>query len=84
MTPRPASPAIPEPRPLVGFYGDDFTGSTDAMETLASQGLTVLLFLRSPDASEVALARRHYSGVGIAGTSRSQGPVLDGPTPARR
>jgi 3-oxoisoapionate kinase len=60
-------------RPLVAFYGDDFTGSTDAMEALASQGLEVLLFLRTPTDDESALARERYACVGIAGTSRSRG-----------
>lgn len=60
-------------RPLVAFYGDDFTGSTDAMEALASQGLDVLLFLRTPTDAETALARERYECVGIAGTSRSHG-----------
>ena len=60
-------------RPLVGFYGDDFTGSTDAMEALAAQGIDVLLFLRTPTDEESALAREHHAAVGIAGMSRSQG-----------
>ena len=28
-----------EPKLLLAFYGDDFTGSTDAMEALAKSGL---------------------------------------------
>lgn len=70
-------------RPLVGFYGDDFTGSTDAMEALASQGLDVLLFLRTPSDAETALARERYACVGIAGTSRSHGVAwMDAQLPA--
>lgn len=63
----------PPSRPLVGFYGDDFTGSTDAMEALAVQGVDVLLFLRTPTDDECALARERHAAVGIAGTSRSHG-----------
>lgn len=70
-------------RPLVGFYGDDFTGSTDAMEALASQGVDVLLFLRTPTDEESALAREHHTAVGIAGMSRSQGVTwMDAQLPA--
>ena len=31
-------------RPLFSFYGDDFTGSTDALEALASNGVQQALF----------------------------------------
>ena len=33
---------------LLAFYGDDFTGSTDAMEALALSGLRTVLFLSPP------------------------------------
>ena len=33
---------------LLAFYGDDFTGSTDAMEALALSGLRTVLFLSAP------------------------------------
>ena len=32
----------------LAFYGDDFTGSTDALEVLAFAGLRTALFLRPP------------------------------------
>ena len=36
-------------RPLrLAFYGDDFTGSTDALEVLAFSGLRCALFLSVP------------------------------------
>ena len=60
-------------RPLIGYYGDDFTGSTDVMEALASNGVATVLFLKVPDA---ALLSR-FAGVrafGLAGTSRSETP----------
>ena len=50
-------------RPLVGFYGDDFTGSTDAMEALASQGQDVLLLLRTPTDGETAKRRWRASAM---------------------
>ncbi|MEH7119213.1 four-carbon acid sugar kinase family protein [Neobacillus vireti] len=58
---------------LLGFYGDDFTGSTDAMEALASNGYRTILFLEppSPDMLE------NFKGVqciGVPGTSRAKNP----------
>ena len=32
----------------LAFYGDDFTGSTDALEVLAFAGLRCALFLKPP------------------------------------
>jgi uncharacterized protein YgbK (DUF1537 family) len=55
------------------FYGDDFTGSTDALEALAANGLPTVLFLRLPSADDL----RKFAGcraVGIAGESRSRSP----------
>jgi uncharacterized protein YgbK (DUF1537 family) len=60
-------------RPLISYYGDDFTGSTDVMEALASNGVETVLFLKEPDAvllSRFATAR----AFGLAGTSRSETP----------
>ncbi len=60
-------------RPLISYYGDDFTGSTDVMEALSSNGVETVLFLKVPDA---ALSSR-FSGArafGLAGTSRSETP----------
>src|SRR4051794_4162456 len=34
---------------LLAWYGDDFTGSTDALEALASNGVRSVLFLTQPD-----------------------------------
>lgn len=58
---------------LIGFYGDDFTGSTDAMEVTAFAGLRTVLFTRIPDAETMARFDG-YDVVGIAGTSRAQSP----------
>ncbi|WFU06597.1 four-carbon acid sugar kinase family protein (plasmid) [Rhizobium sp. CB3171] len=58
---------------LISYYGDDFTGSTDVMEALASNGVPTVLFLGIPDA---ALLERFKQcrAIGIAGTSRSETP----------
>ena len=37
------------PNRLIAWYGDDFTGSTDALEALASNGLRAVLFLHQPE-----------------------------------
>lgn len=59
--------------PLIAFYGDDFTGSTDALECLAATGLRSMLFVDVPTPEMLA----QYEGlqaVGIAGNSRSLTP----------
>ena len=43
---------------LVAFYGDDFTGSTAAMEVLAFAGLPTVLFLDTPTAEQAGALRR--------------------------
>ncbi len=60
-------------KPLIAFYGDDFTGSTDALECLAAAGLRAVLFTAVPSAS--LLARfEGLRAVGIAGDSRGLTP----------
>jgi uncharacterized protein YgbK (DUF1537 family) len=62
------------PAPLqFSFYGDDFTGSTDALEALALSGVPTVLFLRVPDESDLA-AFPECRALGIAGDSRSRSP----------
>ncbi|TRZ40504.1 four-carbon acid sugar kinase family protein [Niallia circulans] len=56
---------------LLAFYGDDFTGSTDAMEMLALQGYRTVLFLDPPDPEELRLNYPDVDCIGIAGISRS-------------
>ncbi len=71
------------PRPVLSFYGDDFTGSTDVMEVLASNGLDTLLFLHRPEAKDIAVACERFAAIGIAGISRSQGVAwMDAELPA--
>jgi uncharacterized protein YgbK (DUF1537 family) len=58
---------------LFCYYGDDFTGSTDALEALASNGIPTVLFLEAP--SDEMLARfPKCRAIGIAGESRSRDP----------
>ncbi|WP_229720140.1 four-carbon acid sugar kinase family protein [Oceanobacillus neutriphilus] len=58
-------------RLILGFYGDDFTGSTDAMEALDQYGLKTILFLKIPN--EKMMERfQDVDCVGVAGTARAK------------
>lgn len=48
---------------LVSYYGDDFTGSTDVMEALASNGVETVLFLDLPRPELLARFRDRKSVV---------------------
>ncbi|MEO5562708.1 MAG: four-carbon acid sugar kinase family protein, partial [Chitinophagaceae bacterium] len=59
---------------LLAFYGDDFTGSTDALEFLTRAGAKTMLFIEPP--SKAVLAK--YPGLnafGVAGRTRSMSPA---------
>jgi uncharacterized protein YgbK (DUF1537 family) len=58
---------------LLSFYGDDFTGSTDALESLARAGVRTVLFTEPPTDAQLA---RHpdLRAFGVAGTTRSMPP----------
>jgi uncharacterized protein YgbK (DUF1537 family) len=58
---------------LFAYYGDDFTGSTDALEALAANGVRTVLFLGVPSAARCEQFG-DYDAVGIAGESRSRDP----------
>jgi uncharacterized protein YgbK (DUF1537 family) len=58
---------------LLTFYGDDFTGSTDAMESLARAGIRTILFLKPPT-PEVLAGFEGVGAVGVAGDSRAMTP----------
>jgi 3-oxoisoapionate kinase len=65
--------ATPNPL-LLAYYGDDFTGSTDALESLAQAGLRTVLFLQPPTPEQLAL----FPGLrafGISGGSRTMSPA---------
>ncbi|MCA9199235.1 MAG: four-carbon acid sugar kinase family protein [Planctomycetales bacterium] len=57
----------------IAFYGDDFTGSTDALEWLARANLRSQLFLQPPHLQEIEPSE--YDAIGIAGFSRSLPPA---------
>jgi 3-oxoisoapionate kinase len=59
--------------PLVAFYGDDYTGSSAAMEALTFAGLDTVLFLATPTPERLR-AFGAYRGIGIAGVARSRDP----------
>jgi uncharacterized protein YgbK (DUF1537 family) len=58
---------------VMTYYGDDFTGPTDVMESLTTNGLPTVLFLSPPNDDEMARFPG-YRAVGVAGISRSQPP----------
>lgn len=64
--------ALPEGR-LLAYYGDDFTGSTDAMEAMTAAGVPTALFLEMP--TPEALQRFPQARcIGLAGSSRGRSP----------
>ena len=60
------------PSRVISWYGDDFTGSTDALEALAPN-MPSVLFLRRPDDHFFAQFA-DYAAFGLAGSSRSESP----------
>ncbi|WP_136066494.1 four-carbon acid sugar kinase family protein [Modicisalibacter radicis] len=56
---------------LIAYYGDDLTGSTDALEALSSRGVPTVLFTAIPDAAQLARFAE-CRAIGLAGTSRSE------------
>jgi uncharacterized protein YgbK (DUF1537 family) len=58
---------------LLTFYGDDFTGSTDALEQLTLAGIRTALFIQPPTPAQL----KKFSGlqaIGVAGKTRSLAP----------
>ncbi|MDQ7879186.1 four-carbon acid sugar kinase family protein [Microbacterium sp. QXD-8] len=62
-------------RARVAFYGDDFTGSVDALLQFARRGWTGRLFTGLPDAETLRRAADEVDVVGVAGISRSLAPT---------
>ena len=60
--------------PVYGWYGDDFTGATDTLATLAQGGLRALLLLGLPDAARLARLGP-LDALGLAGASRAMAPA---------
>src|SRR5688572_23342697 len=65
---------------LLTYYGDDFTGSTDALEALSRGGVRTVLFMEPPTRELVAAYLATSDGaqgpaaVGLAGMSRAMTP----------
>ena len=60
-------------RLLMAFYGDDFTGSTDALEFLSRAGIKTVLFIAPPTKEQL----QRYKGlqaIGVAGMTRAMSP----------
>lgn len=57
-----------------GWYGDDFTGATDTLATLAERGWRALLFLGIPTPAQREAAGP-LDAIGIAGATRTMAPA---------
>jgi 3-oxoisoapionate kinase len=60
---------------LLAFYGDDLTGSTDALEFICRAGAKALLFLKPPTVDQL----KTFPGLqafGVAGRARSLSPEM--------
>ena len=67
---------------LFAYYGDDFTGSTDAMEVLEWGGIRTMLFMEAPAPEQLAAQFPDVQAIGIAGVGRSLSPdEMDGVLP---
>jgi uncharacterized protein YgbK (DUF1537 family) len=58
---------------LLTFYGDDFTGSTDAMEQLTLAGVRTMLFVEPPTPAQLKRFP-NLKAVGVAGMTRAMSP----------
>ncbi len=58
----------------LAWYGDDFTGASDTLATLAAAGLRAVLFPRVPTPAQVERAGP-LDALGVAGTARALDPV---------
>lgn len=59
---------------LLTFYGDDFTGSTDVLESLALNGVETVLFFEPPDPGDLE-SFEGVQAIGVAGRSRTMSPA---------
>ena len=60
---------------LLAFYGDDLTGSTDALEFICRAGAKAVLFLKPPTAGDLS-AFPGLQAFGVAGRARSLSPAM--------
>jgi uncharacterized protein YgbK (DUF1537 family) len=58
---------------LLAFYGDDFTGSTDALEFICRAGARAVLFIEPPTSEQLS-AYPDLDAFGVAGRTRSLPP----------
>ncbi|MBF9221192.1 four-carbon acid sugar kinase family protein [Hymenobacter ruricola] len=58
---------------LLAYYGDDFTGSTDALEFLSRAGARTALFIEPPTPAQLA-AYPGLDAIGVAGLTRAMAP----------
>ena len=58
---------------LIAYYGDDFTGSTDALEVLCMAGAETILFIEPPSTEQIA-AHPTIQAIGVAGKTRAMDP----------
>ena len=58
----------------LAFYGDDFTGATDALEQLTLAGIRTALFIAPPTPKQIAQFK-DLQAIGVAGMTRSMTPV---------
>ena len=58
---------------LLTFYGDDFTGSTDALEQLTLAGVRAALFIAPPKQRQLARFK-NLQAIGVAGMTRALTP----------
>ena len=65
---------IKDNRLLMAFYGDDFTGSTDALEFLTRAGAKTVLFIEPPTTAQLA-KYTDLQAIGVAGRSRTMTPA---------
>ncbi|MCH5597841.1 four-carbon acid sugar kinase family protein [Niabella ginsengisoli] len=54
----------------LAFYGDDFTGSTDALEFICKAGAKAVLFIEAPATSQIQRFGQ-LDAIGVAGKTRS-------------
>lgn len=59
---------------LLAYYGDDFTGSTDALEFLSRAGIKTVLFISPPTRQQLS-AYDGLQAIGVAGMTRAMPPA---------
>ncbi|GBF75615.1 type III effector [Paenibacillus sp. 598K] len=63
-----------KPRLKLSYYGDDFTGSTDVLETLEQAGVRSGLFMEPPTPAQLREQYAELEAYGVAGIGRALSP----------